>query len=186
MDRRDSHSIRTSARPSMAVPSTTSSVPSSANGNSPRVQHNVAHRRLALPLYAQIGVVVAGAALLALLGWIAFFRSAGLIDGGKYQALFLTNGEVYFGKLHDNGVEYMTLEDVYYIQAKPKQTSDLVTGDVQNASGVTTGQAELIKIGGEVHGPTDKMIVRKDQILYFENLKSDGQVAKLIEQDKED
>lgn len=185
MDRDNSQRLRNAARPSMPAAAVISGVPSSVDGDSPRGPRSAAYRRRELPIYAKIGIVVAGVTLLALLAWIAFFRSAGLIDGGKYQALFLTNGEVYFGKLHDNGLEYMTLEDVYYVQAQSIQDKALATDDVQNAAGVAQSKAQLIKLGSEVHGPTDKIIVRKDQVLYFENLKSDGQVAKLIEQDKE-
>lgn len=125
-----------------------------------------------------------GLVLLAVVTWLFILAPATLyIDRGKYQALFLTNGEVYFGTLHDVGFGHMVLSDVYYIQAQTT-TNIGTTGEVQNATGVTQGQAKLLKLGSEVHGPDGKMIVRKDQILYFENLKADSQVTTLINQDK--
>jgi len=39
----------------------------------------------------------------------------------------------------------------------------------------------LIKLGSEIHGPDDEMIVSKDQILFFENLKKDSQVSASID-----
>ncbi len=185
MNRDNSQRLGSIARPSMSSASV-SNTQSLVDNDTNSLHRSVACRCRPLSKYTKIGLITIGMVFLALLGWIIFFRSTGLIDGGKYQALFLTNGEVYFGKLHDNGSEYMTLEDVYYVQAQSTQDKALATDDVQNAAGVAQDKAQLIKLGSEVHGPTDKIIVRKDQILYFENLKDDGQVAKLIEQDKED
>ncbi len=101
------------------------------------------------------------------------------IDGGKYQAVFLTNGQVYFGKLKDTNNDYMYLNDVYYIQAKSAGTS---AGNPQDTG--TQAGVELVKLGNEVHGPVDEMTIRKEQVLFFENLKTDGQVAKTIAEDK--
>ncbi len=33
-----------------------------------------------------------------------------------YQAVFLTNGQVYFGKLSSTAASYATLKDIYYLQ----------------------------------------------------------------------
>jgi hypothetical protein len=49
----------------------------------------------------------------------------------------------------------------------------------------TTGDKKLIKLGKEVHGPEDAMIINRDQVQFYENLKSDGEVAKLIDQYKQ-
>lgn len=100
------------------------------------------------------------------------------IDKSRYQAVTLTNGQVYFGKLTDYNSEYLKLTDVYYIQTR--QTSD-TTG----ASKTSTDQSnQLIKRGNEVHGPEDEMVLFKDQVSYYENLKLDGEVAQLIDKYK--
>lgn len=45
----------------------------------------------------------------------------------------------------------------------------------------TEGQRiSLAKLGNELHGPEDKMFINSDQLLFWENLKDDGQVAKAI------
>ena len=52
--------------------------------------------------------LVAGILLLALVGWFAYGRlsgSASVIDSSKYQAVFFTNGQVYFGKLFQLSVQ---------------------------------------------------------------------------------
>jgi hypothetical protein len=43
---------------------------------------------------------------------------------------------------------------------------------------------ELIKLGNEIHGPEDEIIIPKSQLLYFENLKPGGTVSKTITQNQ--
>lgn len=116
--------------------------------------------------------------VLALGAWYFLSRSssvAGNIESSKIQAVFFTNGQVYFGKLKVLNSDYMKLTDIYYLQAKtagkdnPQETSSGNSSDVQ-----------LIKLGDEIHGPEDAMVFNKDQVLFFENLKSDGNVSKTI------
>lgn len=40
---------------------------------------------------------------------------------------------------------------------------------------------QLIKRGEEVHGPEDAMIINRDQVLYYENLKPSSKVSQLIQ-----
>lgn len=110
----------------------------------------------------------------SLTGWLCYQNSPSVaIDTSKYQAVFFTNGQVYFGKLQMSGGGYMKLTDIFYLQStsqdptKPQQTSS--SSDVQ-----------LIKLGDEIHGPVDEMVINKDQVLFFENLKSDGKVSQSI------
>jgi hypothetical protein len=124
-----------------------------------------------------------GAALLVLL--IAALVVVGLllyksqstpgIDGSKYQAVFMTNGQVYFGKLTTLSNQYMQLSDIFYLQ-----TSSTNSENLQDTADDAETDVQLIKLGNEVHGPEDQMVIAKDQILFFENLKVDGKVAKSI------
>lgn len=98
------------------------------------------------------------------------------INRNEYQAIFLTNGQVYFGKLTDLNHPYVTIKDIYYLQV---QQSD---GSLQDASGNTSSnsQVSLAKLGNELHGPEDKMSIASDQVLFWENLKSDSKVVQAI------
>jgi len=120
-------------------------------------------------------VVVILAVLIA--GGLFLFKSstASTIDSGKYQALFLSNGQVYFGKLSTLNSEYMKLTDIFYLQTKAADVSE----NPQKTS--SASDVQLIKLGSEVHGPDDQMVVSKSQVLFFENLKADGTVAKSID-----
>lgn len=96
-----------------------------------------------------------------------------------YQAVFLTNGQVYFGKLSNADSDYATLTDIYYLQV----VQPPLQGSQQTASSTTGGspQISLVKLGNELHGPMDQMHIARSQILFYEDLKSDGQVVKAIE-----
>ena len=98
-----------------------------------------------------------------------------------YQAIFLTNGQVYFGKLTNPDADYVMLSDIYYLQVGPQQGS--ATAPNQPAANPQQ-QISLVKLGNELHGPVDQMHISRSQVLFYEDLKSDGQVVKAIMQDK--
>ena len=100
--------------------------------------------------------------------------AAGVINlpmSSKYQAVFLTNNQVYFGKVSNLGSSFPTLTDIYYLQ---------VTQALQPKTNGTQPQINLVKLGGELHGPEDLMRINKDQILFVEDLKVDSQVVNAI------
>lgn len=90
----------------------------------------------------------------------------------EYQAVFLSNNQVYFGKLSNPRSAYPTLRDIYYLQVtQPLQPVDLSQSQ---------SQINLVKLGGELHGPKDEMMINKDHILFIENLKDDSRVVNSI------
>lgn len=129
----------------------------------------------------KITTAIVAIAIVALLvfGAMFLFRSStsSTIDGGKYQAVFFTNGQVYFGKLRALNGDYMKLTDIYYLQAK---TADAKSENPQKTEQQASSDVQLIKLGNEVHGPLDEMVISKQQILFFENLKPEGKVSQSI------
>jgi len=99
-----------------------------------------------------------------------------------YQAVFLTNGQVYFGKVSDMRDKYVTLKDIYYLQVN--QQEQLQSGQPVAQTQNQQPQLSLVKLGNELHGPDDIMQINRDQILFFEELKADGRVAQAIEEYK--
>jgi|SRR3989344_1827672 len=86
------------------------------------------------------------------------------IDSDTYQAVFLTNDQTYFGHLKNINQDYLILSDVYYVKI-----SD-------------SGAGQLIKLGAiEPHGPKDQMVINKEQLLFWENMRPDSQVVKTIQ-----
>lgn len=139
------------------------------------------------PLDLKKWLIIAGAVIiLAAAGigaWLwASAQQGGAIDNSKYQAVFFTSGQVYFGKLEKIDGNYMKLTKVFYIQASNTSGSTTGSQNPQDAAKSQSSDLQLIKLGNEIHGPEDAMIISKDQILFFENLKGNGKVADTITQ----
>lgn len=120
------------------------------------------------------GVLAASLLVVAIGLWFFLRPSSGPdIKHGQYQAVFLTNGQVYFGKYTDAGPrDNVTLSNIYYLQSDSKT--------VQPADKQADAKLSLVKLGSELHGPEDTMFIKRNQILFWENLKNDSQVVKSI------
>jgi hypothetical protein len=92
--------------------------------------------------------------------------AAEVIDRGAYQAVFLTNGATYFGKLQAQGDDWFLLSDVFYLSASEQSGT------------------QLIKRGSEAQGPKEPMIISRVQVLFIENLKDDSDIVALIKKFK--
>lgn len=114
--------------------------------------------------------------VLLLLGAIVWYQlgysSRSFIDASKYQALFTTNNQAYFGKLQllSDGSYRMT--GVYYLQQ---------SGTTAQKANTDDQTPQLVKMGSELHGPEDAVVFPAVQVQFWENLKSDGKVAKAID-----
>jgi len=131
-----------------------------------------------------VGFFVVVAASLVVLGAIYLAAFGGkvspekkFVDESKMQAVFLSGGQVYFGKIKALNSSYVGVTDIYYLrvnqQVQPNQQSTNGASQAQDIS--------LVKLGCELHGPEDQMLINRDQVIFWENLKTDGQVAKAVE-----
>jgi hypothetical protein len=83
-----------------------------------------------------------------------------------YQAVYLDNGQVFFGRLQDTGSAYFTLRDVFYIAQQ-------VAPDKKEVKSL------LLKRGGEAHAP-DFMRINARHVVLIEPVAPDSRVAQLI------
>jgi hypothetical protein len=90
----------------------------------------------------------------------------------EYQAVFLANGQTYFGRYYDRIGAYAKIEDVYYLQqtaaANPDQAPD----------------TKLVRRGKELHAPAARMLVPKSAILFVEDLSTASPIAQFMKQDQ--
>jgi hypothetical protein len=125
-----------------------------------------------------VAVVVALAAVAALVFYGAKALGALTADSAvkskQFQAVFLTNGQVYFGKVAKVDSSYVKLSNIYYLQVQQQVQPS------SNSQNNQQPQVSLAKLGGELHGPEDVMYISRSQVLFWENLKDDGKVAKAI------
>jgi hypothetical protein len=113
--------------------------------------------------------------LIAFIVVLIFFAVEGrgvVPDPAKWQSVFLNNGQVYFGHLRKAQNDYVEIKNVYYLRAA--QT-------LQPPASITPAPSfELVKLGGELHGPEDAIYLEKSSVLFWENMRGDSQVVQAI------
>lgn len=94
------------------------------------------------------------------------------VGGAQYQAVFLTNGQTYFGHYVERLGPYIKVEDPYYIQTtKP-------------ATDTAPAEQKLVRRGSELHQPQGAMLIPKSAILFVEDLQPSSQFAQFMDKDR--
>ena len=126
-----------------------------------------------------LSLILVSIVVTAFVGWAIFTGvgdSTSLINKDQYQAVFLSDGQIYFGKVDESNEDYLILEDIYYLQVE-QQVQPEREGDGDQPS---QPRISLAKLGNELHGPEDAMYINRTNILFWENLKDDGRVTQAI------
>jgi hypothetical protein len=116
-------------------------------------------------------MVILAAAAICLIAFSGNSNEGQYVKKNQYQAVFLTNGQVYFGHIKDINNQYIDLENIYYLQQPQKNSS---------GSSTANNNVTLVKLGCELHAPYDQMVIQARQVSFWENIQSSGQVAKGI------
>lgn len=170
MDLRSQQRVQSEARPESVGVTSQPSAPQARRGNG---RGGVGSKKTLI-----LGVVGLLVALGLVFAFFAWQTGIGAIKRDRYQAVFLTNGQVYFGKISSMSGESVVLKDIYYLQ----QAADVQKQeDKENAA---QNQLTLAKLGKELHGPEDVMYIERSQVLFWENLTNESQVVKTIDQEK--
>ena len=138
-------------------------------------------------------VATAGVLLLSYFGWLALRSSLlfgviavvlivgasvfnhPVIKKNHYQAVLLTNGQVYCGHLKKADSRNPVLQDVYYLKSGQKSSAQ----PDQNQA-----QLVLVKLSKDADFPSNDLILKNDQIVYWQNMDDSGNIVKLIQQNK--
>lgn len=86
------------------------------------------------------------------------------IDEDAYQAVTLTSGTVYYGKLSADGGALL-LDDVYYLGGATEE----------NPSG------SLVKRGAEIYAPEGAMVLNPELVVQIDEIGADSVIARGIE-----
>ncbi len=114
-------------------------------------------------------------------GYLLYKNSfSSTMSNGKRQAVFLTNGQVYFGKVDKNSNNFLVLKDIYYLK-----TQDVLNGDSATDQADDKKKISIIKLGEELHGPEDEMIINKDNVLFVENMRDNSKINEAIKSYKD-
>lgn len=120
-----------------------------------------------------VGVIVIG-------GFFFYYTDSNLPkDLSEWQAVFLSDGQVYFGHLTESNGSFYLLANVYYLKY-----GSAIQQDIKSTTTTNAPNLNLIELGGEIHGPENKMYIAKDKVLFIENLKSNSSVLQGIMKNK--
>lgn len=105
----------------------------------------------------------------------------------KWQAVFLNNGQVYFGHLIRNGLDSWKLSDAHYIQvtkvpAAPQEQPEKKNGEKTEVPQPPQEETRttLMKMSDDLHGPEGVMFIPSSNMLFWQNLKNDSQIVRTI------
>lgn len=124
-------------------------------------------------------VVVVGLVWAGSIVWGIFNPGIAGVDTGRYQAVFLVDGTQYVGKLVHLDSGHYKLTNAYFVTANASP----VVSD-QGSQQSSSNQVALVKLETGLLGSENEMTIPKDKVLFYENLKSDGQAAKLLDSNK--
>lgn len=123
-----------------------------------------------------VAVSVAGlCAVQAVQAWaMARNGDAAVLQGiapGRLCSVLLTNGQVYYGRLVQAGVQQVQVAEVYYVQsAVDPQTHE-------------PGNRLVNRRRNDWHAP-ESMVIPRDKVVLVEAVGAQSRLAKLIEQDQ--
>ena len=89
----------------------------------------------------------------------------------RYQAVFLSNGQTYFGRYYDRIGAYAKIEDVYYLQ------------QVKSSDPDAAPDTRIVRRGRELHEPASRMLIPKSAILFIEDLTDASPIAQFMDRD---
>ncbi|HEY3218396.1 MAG TPA: hypothetical protein VGK15_04835 [Candidatus Limnocylindria bacterium] len=116
-------------------------------------------------------LLIAIIALAAAFAFTRYWDFALPAFGARYQAVFLANGQTYFGHYLDRLGPYVKVENAFYIATQP------------TAEEGQTPESRLIRRGSELHQPLPYVLIPKSAILFVEDLRSDSQVAQFMDRE---
>ena len=129
-----------------------------------------------LPKIGKIKVVTALLAAVLTVGvlsylYLTYFKND-LVSSEGYYAVFLDNNQVYFGNMVSKSKEELILTNVYYLQVS--------AGASEAVPQLSDPRFTLIKLGQELHGPTDELMINREHVVFYEKLREDSKVVESI------
>lgn len=124
-------------------------------------------------LVARVGKIVLAlivfTAAFAYVEWWDFVPPA--LGGARYQAVFLSNGQTYFGHFVDRLGPYAKIENAFYIQQTPAANEN------------EAATSKIVRRGAELHEPEPFVLLPKTAILFVEDLRADSSVAQFMDRE---
>lgn len=117
--------------------------------------------------FVAVILVLAG---FAVIGWLLLKPSELTIDTTRSQAVTTVDGQVFFGKVSPAGDEAIEIKNAYSLT------------EATDASDKSQDASKLLRLSNRVYSPSGDIILPKQQILSYEELDPDGQIANLLDE----
>lgn len=100
-------------------------------------------------------------------------KAGSKISEEGWTAVYLTNGQVYYGRLTETRGSFYKLADVYTIQLAA-QAQD------KSSKEKPSPRPTLVKVGNELIGSVNEISINRDHILFIQDMEKDAQVVQAI------
>lgn len=120
------------------------------------------------------GIVLAAVAIIATFAFIRWWDfTLPSVGRQTYQAVFLANGQTFFGRYYDRIGPHVKIVSAYYIQqaADPNDRTK-------------PPESRIVRRGGELHAPRSEMLVPKTSVLFVEDLSDASPIARFMRGDR--
>src|SRR3989344_3467264 len=104
----------------------------------------------------------------------------------KWQAVFLSNDQVYFGHLSEYGINYWRLDNAHYIKVTKVPVAPAVPQDPKAKTNPQDQQPQfenrtsLVKLSEDMHKPEDTLYIPKEHILFWQDLQNSSSIAQTL------
>lgn len=173
---RQQQSAHTNVNASVPVPAQTTGTGGGSHGSKRVIPGGPQWFRI-----VTVGLIVCFAVMAIAIAFSFYYNGKGesrYVNTNDYQAVFLNNGQVYFGRIKNLSDRFVDLQNIFYLSNQQSQPSQASTS--KNSKTTTPNNFSLVKLGCELHGPNDEMVINKGQITFWENLRANGQVGQAI------
>lgn len=139
-----------------------------------------AHTRSGAYWKGALAVVV----IAILAGAAGYFSTRGVPSLGgaakaeKFNAIFLNNGQVYFGVIKDENSQYMVLDNVFYLQL----VNEEIPATEEGGEPQVVQRPQLVKKGDEYYGPDSSIRLNRAQVAVVEDLRDDSDILRQIKE----
>ncbi len=107
----------------------------------------------------------------AVYGFILYNKKpAADLSSSNYYAVFLQNGEVYFGELAGDSQNELRLRNPYFLQTNGEDPQTVLA----------TSGFVIMKVAKQQHQPVNEMYINKIHVIYREPLRADSQLVESI------
>ena len=93
------------------------------------------------------------------------------IDNGKYQVVYLSDNQAYFGKLKNIDGDYLYMSTPYIVQNKAA---------LNTTTPADQSVIHLVKVTDQIYGPEDVIAIRTSQVSFWQNLRDDSKITQAI------